>query len=238
MWNFKWFRKSTDREKRISTFIRKSFGFKPVSIEYYIQALRHSSASKIIGRGIKNSNERLEFLGDAILDSIIADYLYKTFPKVPEGQLTKMKAKVVSRKYLNVVGEKIGLDKELQLNLGKQELQKSIVGNALEAVIGAIYMDKGYDFTYRVTLKLLQDHGLEKKIHSTTDFKSKLHEWCQKHKKSLNFELINEELFDGKSTYEMEVQVDGKPAGKGSGQNKKIAGQQAAKMALKNLTRS
>ncbi|MFZ6050726.1 ribonuclease III [Halocola ammonii] len=237
MWNISWFKKTTDREKQVSQFIKNSFGFKPKQLDYYVQALRHSSASKSIARGVKNSNERLEFLGDAILDAVLADYLYANYPKTPEGQLTKMKAKVVSRKYLNVVGEKIELDKNLQLNLGKQELQKSLVGNALEAVIGAIYLDKGYDFASRVTLELLKKYDLEKKVHATTDFKSKLHEWCQKHRKSLTFEMVKEELSNGKSTYEMAVKVEGTEAGRGIGTNKKLAEQQAAKKALKKLVR-
>lgn len=237
MWSFSWFKKRTDREKQVSQFIKSSFGFKPKQLEFYIQSLRHSSAAKSIGRGVKNSNERLEFLGDAVLDAVVADYLFANYPKIPEGQLTKMKAKVVSRKYLNVVGEEIGLDKQLQINLGKQELQKSLVGNALEAVIGAIYLDKGYEFASSVTLDLLKSHGLEKKVHATTDFKSKLHEWCQKHRKSLNFEMIKEELSNGKSAYEMAVLVEGREAGRGIGTNKKLAEQQAAKKALKKLVK-
>jgi ribonuclease-3 len=237
LWNISWFKKTTDREKQVSQFIKSSFGFKPKHTEYYIHALRHSSAAKTIGRGIKNSNERLEFLGDAVLDAVVAEYLYTNYPKIPEGQLTKMKAKVVSRKYLNVVGEKIGLGEKLQINLGRQELQKSLIGNALEAIIGAIYLDRGYEFTARVTLNLLKTHDLDKKVHATTDFKSKLHEWCQKHRKSLTFEMINEELSNGKSTYEMAVLVAGDEAGRGVGTNKKLAEQKAAKFALKKLVK-
>lgn len=237
MWKFSWFKKTTDREKQVSQFIRSSFGFKPKHLDYYIQALRHSSASKSIGRGVKNSNERLEFLGDAVLDALIAEYLYDNYPRTPEGKLTKMKAKVVSRKYLNVVGEKIGLGEMLQINLGKQELQKSLIGNALEAIIGAIYLDRGYVFTARVTVDLLKHHNLEKMVHATTDFKSKLHEWCQKHRKSLTFEMIKEELSNGKSAYEMAVIVAGDEAGRGVGTNKKLAEQKAAKTALKKLVK-
>ncbi|NNE55853.1 MAG: ribonuclease III [Flavobacteriales bacterium] len=215
--------------------MREHFGFEPEQIDYYEQALRHSSAAVKEDTGVKNSNERLEFLGDAILDAIVADYLYQNHPEKSEGDLTKMKAKIVSRRNLNAIGRDLDLPNKLELNLGGQEIHQSIIGNAFEALVGAIYMDKGYDFTEKVLIKLLTKHEIDRKIHVDVDFKSKLHEWCQKERKSLGFKVLNEIQENGRTEYVMEVLVGGEPMGRGEGKSKKAAEQVAAKEACKSI---
>ena len=182
-------------------------------------------------KGIKNSNERLEFLGDAVLDLIVADYLYEKFPNLSEGELTKMKAKVVSRKTLNALGNRIKLDEQLELNLGNQVLHQSIVGNAFEALVGAIYLDQGFLFTQQVILKLLKRYDVHKKVHLDVDFKSKLHELCQKEKISLHFEVVDEQQGAGKSHYGVVVKLNQEVWGSGTGKSKKSAEQSAARQA-------
>lgn len=230
-WKIPFFSKKRPNNKDIQSFVRKSFGFSPKDTSLYEQALRHSSAATSIKPGLKNSNERLEYLGDAILDSIVAHYLFNKYPLIPEGELTKMKSKVVRRENLNILGYSLNLQELLELNLGKQEMHDSIVGNAMEAIIGAIYLDKGYDVTRNIVLKLLKKHGLDTKIHDDVDYKSKLHEWSQKHRKELSYRVLNHANKNGNSYYKIAVFVDDQQFGVGEGSSKKSAEQRAAKEA-------
>ena len=218
-------------------YVRKQFGFSPSNTDVYLLAFRHSSAATKDETGVKNSNERLEYLGDAILDSIVAHHLYTRFPSLPEGDLTKMKSKIVSRKNLNAIGRSINLPDQLELRLGKQPLHQSIVGNAFEALVGAIYLDQGYDTTERHILKVLKKNGLNKRVHIDVDFKSKLHEWCQKKRCKLRFTVVREVQDSGRSLYEVEVFIDGKSYGTGTGKSKKAAEQASAKHACARLFR-
>jgi ribonuclease-3 len=234
IWKFPFFRKKKSN-KEIQSFVKKAFGFLPADTTSYEQALRHSSAAVKIRPGLKNSNERLEFLGDSVLDSIVAHYLYNKYPLLPEGELTKMKSKVVRRENLNLVGYTLKIHELLHLNLGKQEMHDSIVGNALEALIGAIYLDKGYNVTRDIVLKLLKDHGLDSRVHDDVDYKSKLHEWSQKHKKSIDFKVLAHRNEGGTSFYSVVLLIDGEESGKGDGASKKVAEQKAAKFACDRI---
>lgn len=230
-----WFKRSTQRQKDLSAFVKKQFGFSPRNIEIYEQAFRHSSASKRIQGGIKNSNERLEFLGDAVLDTIVAEYLYIQYPNLPEGELTKMKAKVVNRKTLNRFGENLELGKHLQMRLGKQEVHQTIIGNAFEALVGAMYLDRGFERTAKVIKALLQENNIDESVHLITDFKSRLHEWCQKEKMSLTFEVVEENQQGKDNAYVIAVKVNDLVQGQGSAKSKKTAEQKAAKEAFHRL---
>jgi ribonuclease-3 len=230
IWKFPFFSKK-GTNKSIESFVRTSFGFTPKDTTLYEQALRHSSAATSIKPGIKNSNERLEFLGDAILDSIVAHYLFNKYPLLPEGELTKMKSKVVRRENLNMLGYSLNLQRLLDLNLGKQEMHDSIVGNAMEAMIGAIYLDRGYDVTRNIVLKFLKQHGLDTKIHDDVDYKSKLHEWSQKLRKELSYKVLQHNNKGGNSYYKIAVFIDDQQFGLGEGSSKKSAEQRAAKEA-------
>ncbi|MGC6533825.1 MAG: ribonuclease III [Flavobacteriales bacterium] len=234
----KLFKRSTGaKDERVVKYVRKQFGFTPSDTDVYLLAFRHSSAATKDASGFKNSNERLEYLGDAILDSIVAHHLYNRFPTLPEGDLTKMKSKIVSRKNLNAIGRSINLPDQLELRLGKQPLHQSIVGNAFEALVGAIYLDQGYDTTERHILKVLKKNGLNKRVHIDVDFKSKLHEWCQKNRRKLRFQVVREVQDSGRSLYEVEVFIDGKSYGTGTGKSKKAAEQASAKHACARLFR-
>lgn len=226
------------KNQRISDYIFKHFGFRTKNLHLYEQALRHSSSVPKGAGPEEGSNERLEFLGDAVLDIIVADYLYKAFPKRSEGELTKMKAKVVSRRMLNAMGDKLEISETLTARLGKQPIHSSMVGNALEALIGAMYLDKGFAFTFQKTLDLLKENGIDQKVHDVTDFKSKLHEWSQKKRRTLSFDVESETPDNGNARYVIVALINGTIVGRGSGKSKKVAEQYAAREACKEIFRN
>jgi ribonuclease-3 len=221
-------------DKALQQFLQSAFQISTRQPLLYRQALRHSSA--VVDHSFtKKSNERLEFLGDAILDSILAHYLYDSYSQKTEGELTKMKSKVVRRENLNRIGEKIGVRSLLEVELGSQEIHESMLGNALEALVGAIYLDKGFSETRNTMIKFLIQHGLSETIHDEIDAKSKLHEWCQKHKKNLAFEVLFHKQDQGLSVYKIAVKIDNVNMGIGEGNSKKAAEQLAAKQACDAL---
>ena len=214
--------------------MQSAFRISTLKPELYRQALRHSSA--VTDHSFhKKSNERLEFLGDAILDAMLAHYLYDSYSQKTEGELTKMKSKVVRRENLNKIGESIGIRRLLEVELGSQEIHESMLGNALEALVGAIYLDKGFISTRQTVLKFLIEHGLTETIHDEVDAKSKLHEWCQKHKKTLVFEVIQHKQEQGNNHYSMVCKIDQASMGIGEGSSKKAAEQMAAKITCDQL---
>ncbi len=213
-------------------FFVNRFGYRPKNIDLFYQAVTHRS---IAYHGQKDfSNERLEFLGDAILDSIIAEFLFQRFPEEDEGYLTKVKSKVVSRKTLSEIGEELELRSVLRYNKGRSINLSSLEGNAFEAIIGAIYLDSSYE----VTKKIIYNHifrkyvDLNKILEEEIDFKSKLFIWSQKRRLSLEFEVLREENNHGTWFYEVIVLVNGTNYGKGTGNSKKLAEQAAAKETL------
>lgn len=222
-----WFKPKGEHEREIIRFVRKSFGIYPGNSSVYRQALRHGSAVTKGAEAYERSNERLEFLGDAVLDAIVAEYLYRKHDELSEGELTKLKSKVVSRKALNQLGEALNISELLEVRIGNQPVQQTLVGNALEALIGALYLDCGYRTTERVVLNLLRVHGLDERMYDVSDFKSKLHEYCQKRKRSLHFEVVKEKS-GADDYYEMIAYVDHRQCGVGRGKSKKSAQQAAA----------
>ena len=224
------------KDKQLFIAIRHIFGFNPDNINLYKQALRHKSAASEIRNGIKNSNERLEYLGDAVLSSVIADYLFKRFPYKDEGFLTEMRSKLVSRARLNIVCEKIGLDKLIQTG-DSASVTHSIRGNAFESVIGAIYLDKGYDFTLKVIVNnVIKLHLDINEIElQETNFKSRLLEWAQKEKKSLEYMIVETNESSRNKVYIVEVLIDNIPSGRGSGFSIKAAEQSAAELTLRSF---
>jgi ribonuclease-3 len=231
MWRLlQWLRPQNTHEKALVAFVRKCFQVYPKNIELYKQALRHGSAVPKGAEGAARSNERLEFLGDAILDSIVAEYLYTKHDDWSEGDLTKLKAKVVSRKTLNQLGSELGIEEYLEVRMGNQPIQQTLIGNALEALIGALYLDHGYRATERAVMKLLHKFGVDGSMYDLTDFKSKLHEHCQKKKKHLAFKVIKEKEH-ANDVYKMIVEIDHQLMGVGTGRSKKGAEQAAARVA-------
>lgn len=224
-------RKSEEDLQLIRFFIQK-FGYRPKRLELFYEAITHRSISH--NAITEFSNERLEFLGDSILDAIIAEFLFQKFPNEDEGYLTKVKSKVVSRKTLSEIGEELDLRSVLRYNKGRSINLTSLEGNAFEAIIGAIYLDSSYD----VTKKILHHQifrkymDLNKVLEEEIDFKSKLFIWSQKRRLGLEFVILQEENIHGTWKYEIIVEVNGTTYGKGTGSSKKIAEQGAAKETL------
>ncbi len=203
-------------------------------MDFYRTAFTHSS---ILPRSTEHieSNERLEFLGDAILDSVIAYYLFKNNPQLSEGELTKLKSKLVSRKNLNTIAYEMGMESHLKYSINSDTKSTSILGNALEAMIGAIYLDLGYRKAEAATLYLLKGVDTDKVLYEQKDYKSLLHEWGQQVKKEVLFRTISELKIGGRSEYEVEVLVSGENLGRAKASSKKKAQQLAAKQAYSNL---
>ena len=215
----------------------KILGFYPRNIELYQQALLHKSSS-IKEKGKLLNNERLEFLGDAILDAVVADIVYKKFDGKKEGFLTNTRSKIVQRETLNQVAVKIGLDKLIKFTTRQSSHNSYMCGNAFEALVGAIYLDQGYqacmDFMEkRIIEKYL---NLDKVSRKEVNFKSKLIEWSQKNKFEVEFNLTAQAMDnDQNPTFETQVMVENIPAGVGSGYSKKESQQEAAHETLKKI---
>src|SRR5688572_21436010 len=173
---FRLFKPYFSKDKNLYFSLKNILGFYPDNISLYKQAFRHSSVASQIKQGVKNSNERLEYLGDAILGAVIAEHLFKVFPYKDEGFLTKMRSKIVSRSTLNQLAQKIGIDKFIEANLESSAKSSAMKGDAFEAMLGAIYLDKGYEVTKRYILeRIVRNHIDMSEIESKeTDFKSKL----------------------------------------------------------------
>lgn len=216
----------------------KMLGFYPRNIEIYQQALLHKSSSIKVGKGRLLNNERLEFLGDAILDAIVADIVYKKFEGKREGFLTNTRSKIVQRETLNRVAVEIGLDKLIKYTTRQSSHNSYMCGNAFEALIGAIYLDWGY----RACKKFMEERiinqylNLEKISRKEVNFKSKLIEWSQKNKFCVEFNLIEQSLdSDQNPIFETQITVENIPAGTGKGYSKKESQQEAAHATLTKI---
>lgn len=218
----------------IDDLVNTHFKLKVKTRRYYEEAFRHSSAIDGDVKG-KKSNERLEYLGDAVFDLCVAHYLYKSDKSAQEGLLTQRKSRVVNRKNLNRIGKAIGMEDLLDVRMRRDDIRSNMVGNALEALVGAIYKDHGYEKTYKSVVMLLKAHGIDQRIHETTDFKSKLHHWAQVNKIDLKFEVIREYHESGEGKYEVEVLADGERIGLGSGRSKKIAEHDSARRGWRTI---
>ena len=223
-------------DKDITTLVRREFGLRARSRNRsaYDEACTHSSMLDGDKTGLK-SNERLEFLGDVVLDMTMAHYLYRNFPEAQEGELTKRKSRIVNRKNLNLLGKKMGLHHLIKAKMRREDIHDTMVGNALEALIGAVYLDHGFDKTRNALLAMLKRHGLEDQVNETRDFKSKLHHWASKRKKKLTFEVIRDDNNGGEERYEIAAKVNGEMLGIGVGRSKKLAEQEAARRAWKKV---
>jgi ribonuclease-3 len=231
---------SSDR-KEFYLFLKDLLGFYPQNLKLYDLAFIHKSASAIDSQGNYINNERLEFLGDAVLGSVIADFLYNRFPQEDEGFLTKTRSKLVNRSILTNLTFEMGLNVFIESNTTKNMEKSHIYGDILEALIGAIYLDKDYQAAkFFVTKKILpQFVDLNEIEQSDSNFKSQLIEWSQKNKKEIDFTTTEESGENSKKPrFNAVVKIDNKLIGKGSGSSKKEAHQNAAKEALKKLKNS
>jgi len=209
-------------------------GVKPGNYALYQTALSHRSVKE----GADENNERLEYLGDAVLSGIIADYLFKRYPYKGEGFLTEMRSKMVNRQQLNEVALKMGLKKLTMYNKFDNALKSSqIFGNTLEAVVGAVYLDKGYKKTQQWVLKRIVIPHLFVEDLELIDInlKNKLIGWASKNGKNLGFETVQEKLENGRRIFTIAAVLDGEVLSEGKGFNKKDASQVAAQLAIEKL---
>lgn len=220
----------TNTDKKLISAIQNIAGFTPSNLELYRLATAHSSVAKENEQGFKESNERLEYLGDAILGAAVADYLFKKFPFRSEGFLTEIRSRIVNREALNLLARKIGIGNIVQFDPKNAHLQQVILGNTLEAIVGAIYMDKGYLRTKKFVVdKLINgNYDLAELVSSNFNFKSKIIEWAQREGKDVKFEILNVKKGKNHKEFTAQVIVDSEAKGTGYGNSKKKAEQDAA----------
>ena len=215
----------------------KMLGFYPRNIEIYQQALLHKSSS-VKTKGRLLNNERLEFLGDAILDAVVADIVYKRFEGKREGFLTNTRSKIVQRETLNRIAVQIGLDKLIKYTTRQSSHNSYMCGNAFEALVGAIYLDRGYETCkFFMEERIIKPYlNLDKLSRKEVNFKSKLIEWGQKNRFLIEFNLLEQSVDEELNpVFETQVVVEQVPAGQGKGYSKKESQQEAAHETLNKI---
>ncbi len=230
MWNLLTLSKSNSKEdKKLVTAIKTIAGFAPSNIALYKLATLHSSRSKEKD-GFRESNERLEYLGDAILGAAVADYLFKKYPFKDEGFLTEIRSRIVNRESLNNLARKIGVSSIVQFDQKNAQLKQVILGNALEALVGAIYLDKGYLRTRKFVIdKLIGPYfDLEVVVNSNTNHKSKIIEWAQRKGSDIRFDVTDVKKGKNSKEFSAQVIIGEQPYGLGFGYTKKKAEQDAS----------
>ncbi len=237
------FRSKSDKEKKLKQAVATLIGTRPSNIELYRLAFMHTSASKAVaGKDLRLSNERLEYLGDAVLGMVVAEYLFKKYPYKDEGFLTEIRSRIVNRESLNLVARKLGLDTLVEYDPNRRTVlaRTSMYGDALEAFVGAIYLDKGFPFTKKFILKrLLSSYfDLDKVVETNINYKSQIIEWAQREGRELRFDVTEKGSARHKE-FIAELVVDNEVFATGTGFNKKKAEQSASEKAVEklNLTR-
>lgn len=213
--------------------IKKIVGFKPNNLLFYKSAFTHRSLNKQDKDGTPINYERLEFLGDAMLSSVIAAYLFNEAPLGDEGYLTKMRSKIVSREHLNELGRDLQLIKMVESKVSPQHFGENIHGNIFEALVGAIYLDKGYIYCEKfINRRVIQPYvnisRLEGKVIS---YKSLLIEWCQKEKKSFHYDVFEDNGIDSQKYFGVKLSIDNKVVAKARATSKKKAEEKASQRA-------
>lgn len=211
--------------------LKALLNFKPVKLNNYKKAFTHRSLKITDAEGRPINYERLEFLGDAMLGSVIAAHLYKKAPRGDEGYLTQMRSKVVSREHLNQLGKDLNLIRFVKSNISKDHVGDNIHGNIFEALIGAIYLDRGYNYCHQfIYERVIVPHvNLERLEGKITSYKGLIIEWCQKKKKKYNFESYEDTGKQAQKHFSVKVSIDGKQIAKGRATSKKKAEEMAAK---------
>jgi ribonuclease-3 len=213
--------------------IERILGFKPIELSYYEKAFTHRSSNKTDENGNPVNYERLEFLGDAMLSAVIAGYLYKESPAGDEGYLTKMRSKIVSREHLNELGRDLQLIQFIDSKISSSQFGDNIHGNVFEALVGAIYLDRGYSYCEkfidaRVIIPYVDIARLEGKVIS---YKSLVIEWCQKEKKSFHYDTFEDNSISGERLFAVHLSIDNKIIAKSRAVSKKKAEEIASKRA-------
>lgn len=225
-----------NKDRELVRAIAGIIGSTPDNIRLYKLALTHTSFARQAAGTKHDTNERLEFLGDAVLGAVVAEVLFRKFPYEDEGFLTEIRSRIVNRESLNHIALKIGLNLLVKVETGSNR-HKSVNGNALEALVGAIYLDKGYNMTRQFILgKLIKPHvDLHKLVNTTANFKSKLIEWAQSQNMEIRFESIKKKHQGNSTEFTSEVYIGDKPIATGVGLSKKKADQAAAEKSLEVL---
>lgn len=224
--------------KEFYSFIKSLTGFSPLKFKLYDTAFIHKSASTVDGMGNVVNNERLEFLGDAVLGTVVADYLYNRFPGKDEGFMTQLRSRIVNRSFMTQLTFRMGLHRYVESNTNSVNETSHIYGDVLEAFIGAIYLDSGYYQAKQfITKKIFAQYvNIDELVMSDTNYKSQLIEWGQKNKKSVEFNTTaHTEAGDGKAPFFSAVIIEGETMGSGEGFSKKEAQQNASKEALEKI---
>lgn len=238
MWNLLKFPglSSKREERKLITAIQTITGFSPSNLTLYKLAILHTSRSRE-SNGYRESNERLEYLGDAILGAAVADYLFKKYPFKDEGFLTEIRSRIVNRDSLNLLARKMGVNHIVLFDQKNAQLQRVVLGNTLEAIVGAVYLDKGYLRCKKFVIeKLVQPHfDLEVVVQTNLNYKSKLIEWTQRNGKSVRFDLIDIKKERNQKEFAIQVFVADEPMGMGYGFTKKRAEQDAAQKTCQQL---
>ena len=228
------------KEKELYLSLYQIIGIIPHDITYYKTALLHKSVARRNAKGKPVNNERLEFLGDAILDAIVGDIVYEHFPGKREGFLTNTRSKIVQRDTLNRLAKEMGINQLILSNGHSSSHNSYLGGNAFEALVGALYLDHGYNacMTFMKTQLLGDLITIDKVAYKEVNFKSKLIEWSQKNKVKMEFKLIeNQKDKQGSPTFYFQVLREGLPCGEGRGYSKKESQQEASKLTLQRLRR-
>ncbi len=232
------FQSYSSEDKILRSVVESITGKKPITLKLYKLAIKHSSSSEVDKYGRKESYERLEYLGDAYLGAIIAEYLYKKYPYKDEGFLTEIRSRIVNRESLNQLGRKLGLEKIIVFDK-KNGLHrhKSIYGDIMEALIGAIYLDHGFTTCKHIVLhKFLEpNYNLDKIISENTNYKSQIIEWSQKNGKEVRFETANVVEKGNYKEFEVSIYIEDIFIVTGHGPNKKKAEQSAARKAYETV---
>jgi ribonuclease III len=225
-------------KREFSSRLKKILGFKPGNLKLYEIAFIHRSATFTMPDGKKVNNERLEYLGDAVLDAILSGYLFEKFPDATEGFMTKIRSRIVNRDILNQLAISMGIHDILISNISSVQPTKNLYGDALEALIGSVFLDKGFRKTKKLFIRNVLNKylDLEVIVKTDTDYKSLVFEWVQKHKSNLIFTYNEEYDFNRKkSVFSTILIIDKIEMGEGHGSSKKEAEQEAASQAWKRL---
>jgi len=231
----------SSNDKTLRQSIRNITGITPINLDVYHMATQHRSIAKENRQGFRESNERLEYLGDAILGALIAEFLFKKYPFREEGFLTEMRSRIVNRDMLNEISKKMGIGEIVEYSGGGNNnihrSYKSIYGDTLEALIGAIYLDHGYRKTRKFIFKKIlgQYIDIDKIIHTDLNYKSKIIEWAHRNNKEIHFQITELSGKGHNRQFVAELVIGGEPFSKGTGYSKKKAEQDAAKKSCEKL---
>ncbi len=226
-----------DKNGEFFDSLKKILGFKPKDLSIYETAFTHRSSNEKNESGQPQNYERLEFLGDAMLGAVIAAHLFKKVPEGNEGYLTKMRSKVVSREHLNELGRDLNLIKFLKSSVPTQQFGGNIYGNVFEALVGAIYLDRGIKYCEKfIQKRVIKPYVDIKKLEGKViSYKSLFIEWCQKHKKDFNFEIYEDNGKDEPKHFAVRLKLNNEIVAKARATSKKKAEEQAAKRAYYKL---